>query len=79
MTKTFYRCKSCRGRKVLPKPIEQYRYFVKSLLCEGCGGSKFYEDRHRKEQKAKACHCDGAHYPHRPGSVKLCDKSVLIS
>ncbi len=80
MAKTYYRCKACRKRKVLPKPIEEYRYFVRSLSCYGCWGVEFYEDKHRKKQKTEhvagyeVCNCDGVHYPHRPGSVKLCDK-----
>lgn len=81
MAKAYYRCKTCRKRKVLPKPIREYQRFVKSLICSGCGGRSLYEDRHRKEQKKnhvagyEVCNCDGAHYPHRPGSVKLCEKN----
>lgn len=75
--KYYYRCASCRARRVFSKSVDLY---VRPPHCNGCGGRRWWVDGHRiMQQKTKTgsyevCQCDGAHYLHRPGSVALCDR-----
>lgn len=74
--KAYYRCKKpCRTRKVLSKELWLYE---NPPSCTVCGKTDWRLDISRSdEQKNKTgayalCYCDGAHYHHKPGSVKLC-------
>ena len=73
--KCFYRCRNCRKRLVLPKPLEHYKQVIR---CEGCGSDNFAKDNHRhKERKTKTgnykvCKCSAVHFPHKAGTVEGC-------
>lgn len=58
-----YRCSSCRTRNTFRRPVESY---IVVRWCRHCGHRHFYIDRERVARKA--CHCDGYHHAHRPGS-----------
>lgn len=74
--KKYYRCaKPCRTRKVLNRELWEY---IRPPKCSVCGRMEWQLDMHRtNDQKNKTgsyvvCCCDGAWYPHRPGSIELC-------
>ena len=64
--KTHCRCRSCFVRRVLPKSPGEY---LKPPKCKNCGARNYRPDKWMNERKSKACHCDGYHFPHRPGSL----------
>lgn len=74
------RCQNskCRARHSLPRHPDDY---VRPRVCRNCG-SALRLDGYRQGQRCKpprertdpapVCQCDGAHYPHRRGWVRLC-------
>lgn len=72
---TLYPCRcsrrKCQARRTLPKHPDDYKRPPK---CHFCGGRKWRIDKWRKRNEhGVACHCQGAHYPHRPGSIVCFD------
>ena len=72
-----YRCGRCRARRSLRRELWQY---VRPPRC-GCKSIDWRLDmsRTREWQERKGvfdtCRCDGAHYPHRRGSVLRCESA----
>lgn len=59
--------KACQARKTLAKHPDEY--LRKPPPCPMCGGRKWRVDRWRhRHELGRYCWCNGAHYPHRPGS-----------
>ena len=73
-----HRCSKagCRKRVTLAKKSKDY--VVRShALCPACGNDSLKLDaNHRKESKRNRCNCDGAHYPHKRGSLVWCIHST---
>lgn len=77
----LYRCKKiikkgqskgklCDTRRMLRKRLAAY---ARPPKCKCCGAELHYLDKWQmKRNKKTTCRCDGAHYPHRTGSVPLC-------
>jgi len=69
---TPHRCRSCRRRRALKKPITWY---IRAPKCRHCGG-ELVIDNHRADKREidrnVVCHCDGLWFPHRPRSVDFC-------
>lgn len=73
-----YRCsrRACRARRSLPRRIEEY---VREPKCRCCGARLTLDvTRQRKgaSEGRRTCYCDGAHFPHREGSLLLCRHST---
>lgn len=62
------RCRACRARGVLPKPLANY---VEPPKCKQCGEPKLSRDKWMSERNTKAarCACDGYSFDHRVGSL----------
>ena len=70
-----YRCGNCRHAKVLNRELWEYLQPPSCPLCHSVDWrldmSRYYAWLHQKPP-FNVCHCDGAHFPHRKGSVPLC-------
>jgi hypothetical protein len=66
-----YRCtkSSCRQRRTLKRPIEQY---VREPRCLACGGRLSYDPEPKRRHNQEKCVCDGYHFPHRRGTEPWC-------
>lgn len=75
-----YRCsrRTCRTRISLPRKLQDY---IRVPKCRDCGGELSIDKCRMRNKKLRlskrtdpgpTCECDGAHYPHRKGSVELC-------
>lgn len=67
-----YRCGrgACRKIYTLSKPLSHY---VREKKCS-CGGTLHDYSCDRKRNKARTCHCDGLHFPHKKGSSVWCSE-----
>ncbi len=70
-----YRCGGCRARKSMHRELWNY---VQPPKCKMCGVRDWRLDNSRTKEHTErkgvfnSCHCDGAWYPHRKGSIDLC-------
>ena len=68
----------CRRRRTLPKRPDRY-VAARHAACRFCG-SPLHLDRYRASRRerykadevGRTCHCDGALWPHRRGSIRTC-------
>ena len=62
--------KTCGCRRALPHKVGWYK---RPPTCRRCGAVLRYIDKLQQlRNKKTTCRCDGAHFPHRKGSVPLC-------
>lgn len=61
-----YRCRSCRTRRTLNKPIGQY---VREPDCLECGGVLVSTRCDNEYDSRRTCNCNGIEWPHRKGAI----------
>ena len=64
--------------RCLKRKAMRMRWFVypNPPRCPQCGSRAWWIDEHRRTRKdRKPCRCNGALYPHRPGSLAYCEMS----
>jgi ferredoxin len=69
-----HRCNKCRRCFTLRHPRNWYE---RPPACPGCGSTSYHYDTHTRKRRLarrrqQPCHCDGYHYPHRPGGGVWC-------
>jgi putative FmdB family regulatory protein len=69
-----HRCNACGRRFTLVRPMAHYKI---DRECPHCGSSRIFYDTYKRKERlgrkaASTCLCDGAHYPHRRGSLVWC-------
>lgn len=67
------RCRKCRARQTINKHPDAY---VRPKRCWSCRSTELVVDKYRdtkREARRQTCTCDGSWYPHRKGSVPLCE------
>lgn len=71
-----YRCthRPCRFRKTFYKDPSARKKDVKCPMCEDGRMllDNYLKNNKDKSRSGKTCECDGAHYPHRAGSIADC-------
>lgn len=70
-----YRCLACRGRWRHKKRLKR------EPRCPHCGERiRYYSieaERRRELAKQDTCHCNAYPFPHRAGSMRMCDTHPL--
>ncbi len=72
----LYRCKHsikgvlCDKRRALK---HHHTWYIRKPKCKVCNSELVYVDVWQmKKNKENTCYCDAYHFPHRPGSSKMC-------